>query len=113
MQSLVAQKRDHREAQIQQAIDILRQRLEALGLSHLEITGRPKHLYSIYQKMARQQKEFHEIFDVAAVRLMVRTHDECYRALAVVHDCFRPFRVGLKTILACRSPIAINPCIRW
>ena len=104
MQALVSQKRDHREAQIQKAIDILRQRLSALGLSHLEITGRPKHLYSIYQKMARQQKEFHEIFDVAAVRLLVRTHDECYRALAVVHDCFRPIPGRFKDYIGLPKP---------
>lgn len=104
MQALVAQKRDHREAQIQKAVDTLRERLSALGLSHLEISGRPKHLYSIYQKMIRQQKEFHEIFDVAALRLLVRTHDECYRALAVVHDCFRPIPGRFKDYIGLPKP---------
>ena len=104
MQALVDQKRDHREAQIHQAIEILRQRLDTIGLSHLEITGRPKHLYSIYQKMARQQKAFHEIFDVAAVRLLVHTHDECYRALAVVHDCFRPIPGRFKDYIGLPKP---------
>ncbi|WP_298614000.1 bifunctional (p)ppGpp synthetase/guanosine-3',5'-bis(diphosphate) 3'-pyrophosphohydrolase [uncultured Thermosynechococcus sp.] len=88
IQELVAEKRANREAQLQQAIQILYERLSGMGFGYLEISGRPKHLYSIYQKMMRQQKEFHEIYDVAGIRILVATKDECYRALAVVHDCF-------------------------
>lgn len=88
IQELVAEKRANREAQLQQAIQILYDRLSGMGFGYLEISGRPKHLYSIYQKMMRQQKEFHEIYDVAGIRILVATKDECYRALAVVHDCF-------------------------
>ncbi|ABW27522.1 RelA/SpoT family protein [Acaryochloris marina] len=90
MQQLVADKRTDREDHIEQAITILHDRLEPICSKHLEISGRPKHLFSISQKMERQQKEFHEIYDVAAVRVIVKTNEECYRALAVVHDCFRP-----------------------
>ena len=90
MQQLVADKRTDREDHIEQAITILHDRLEPICPNHLEISGRPKHLFSISQKMERQQKEFHEIYDVAAVRVIVKTNEECYRALAVVHDCFRP-----------------------
>lgn len=88
IQELVAEKRANREAQLQQAIQILQERLSGMGFGYLEISGRPKHLYSIYQKMMRQQKEFHEIYDIAGIRILVATKDECYRALAVVHDCF-------------------------
>lgn len=90
MQQLVADKRTDREEHIEQAITILHDRLEPICSNYLEISGRPKHLFSISQKMERQQKEFHEIYDVAAVRVIVKTNEECYRALAVVHDCFRP-----------------------
>ncbi|WP_448525861.1 RelA/SpoT family protein [Parathermosynechococcus lividus] len=88
IQELVAEKRADREAQLQAAISQLQDRLNDMGFGYLEISGRPKHLYSIYQKMKRQQKEFHEIYDVAGIRILVATKDECYRALAVVHDCF-------------------------
>jgi GTP diphosphokinase / guanosine-3',5'-bis(diphosphate) 3'-diphosphatase len=90
IQQLVAEKRTNREASLAEVTELLQRRLGALGLRHLELNGRPKHLYSIYQKMARQHKEFHEIFDIAAVRVIVQSNDECYRTLAVVHDCFRP-----------------------
>jgi GTP pyrophosphokinase len=90
MQQLVADKRADREEHIEQAIRILHNRLQPICPHYLEISGRPKHLFSIHQKMERQQKEFHEIFDVAALRVIVKTHEECYRALAVVHDSFRP-----------------------
>ncbi len=90
VQDLVAEKRGDRETRLSNLTAILRDRLEQVGVEVLELSGRPKHLYGIYQKMQRQQKEFHQIFDIAAVRIIVATNDECYRALAVVHDAFRP-----------------------
>jgi GTP pyrophosphokinase len=90
MQQLVSEKRTDREERLNKVAEILRDRLQHIGVQHSEISGRPKHLYGIYQKMQRQQKEFHEIYDVAAVRVIVQSNDECYRALAVVHDSFRP-----------------------
>jgi GTP diphosphokinase / guanosine-3',5'-bis(diphosphate) 3'-diphosphatase len=90
VQSLVAEKRADREARLASAVDILHQRLEQTNLHPIDVSGRPKHLFSIYRKMHRQQKEFHEIYDVAALRILVNTPDECYRALAVVHDVFKP-----------------------
>ncbi|NJK41568.1 MAG: bifunctional (p)ppGpp synthetase/guanosine-3',5'-bis(diphosphate) 3'-pyrophosphohydrolase [Acaryochloridaceae cyanobacterium SU_2_1] len=104
IQKFIAEKRADREQQVDQALQILVERLTALGLSHLEISGRPKHLYSIHQKMERQQKEFHEIYDVAAVRVIVKTHDECYRTLAVVHDCFRPIPGRFKDYIGLPKP---------
>jgi len=77
--------------------ETLKAGLEA-GIEYLDISGRPKHLYGIYQKM-QQQKEFHEIYDLAAIRILVKTNEECYRALAVVHDAFRPIQAGLRTTL--------------
>lgn len=90
VQELVAEKRTDREARLDTVLATLRSGLEQVGIHSLELSGRPKHLYGIYQKMQRQQKEFHQIFDIAAVRIIVENNDECYRALAVVHDAFRP-----------------------
>ena len=90
MQQLVSEKRTDREERLNKVAEILRDRLQQIGVQHAEISGRPKHLYGIYQKIQRQQKEFHEIYDVAAVRVIMQNNDECYRALAVVHDSFRP-----------------------
>ena len=87
---LVADKRSDREDRINGAVNLLKERLAQIGITPVEISGRPKHLYSIYRKMETQHKQFHEIYDVAAVRIITHAHDECYRSLAVVHDAFRP-----------------------
>jgi GTP diphosphokinase / guanosine-3',5'-bis(diphosphate) 3'-diphosphatase len=104
IQQLVAEKRTTREDNLADVLQTLQQRLEPLNLGHLELSGRPKHLYGIFQKMARQQKEFHEIFDVSAVRVIVQSNDECYRALAVVHDCFRPIPGRFKDYIGLPKP---------
>jgi GTP diphosphokinase / guanosine-3',5'-bis(diphosphate) 3'-diphosphatase len=104
MQRLVAERRSERENRLSNVADILRERLEAIEVHFLEISGRPKHLYGIYQKMQRQQKGFHEIFDIAALRLIVETNEECYRALAVVHDAFRPIPGRFKDYIGLPKP---------
>lgn len=104
MQQLVADKRTDREDHIDQAVTILRDRLQSICPRHLEISGRPKHLFSIHQKMERQHKGFHEIYDVAAIRVIVKTNEECYRALAVVHDCFRPIPGRFKDYIGLPKP---------
>ena len=104
MQQLVAEKRTNREARLEEVTQRLRDRLEPLHLQYLDVSGRPKHLYSIYQKMQRQQKEFHEIFDIAALRVIVHSNDECYRTLAVVHDCFRPIPGRFKDYIGLPKP---------
>jgi len=54
--------------------------------------------------MQRQQKEFHEIYDLAAIRILVKTNEECYRALAVVHDAFRPIPGRFKDYIGLPKP---------
>lgn len=90
MQTYVTEKRTDRETRLQQVAGLLRERLEQAGISVEEVSSRPKHLYGIYCKMERQKKDFNEIYDVAAVRLIVGKNEDCYRALAIVHDVFRP-----------------------
>ncbi len=104
MQELVAEKRADREARLSKVQEILRAGLEQAGIQCLDISGRPKHLYGIYQKMQRQQKEFHEIYDLAAMRIIVNTNEECYRALAVVHDAFRPIPGRFKDYIGLPKP---------
>ncbi|MBD2598330.1 bifunctional (p)ppGpp synthetase/guanosine-3',5'-bis(diphosphate) 3'-pyrophosphohydrolase [Nostoc spongiaeforme FACHB-130] len=104
MQQHVSEKRTAREEKLAKATDILRERLPQAGIRCLDISGRPKHLYSIYQKMQRQQKEFHEIYDLAALRIIVETNEECYRALAVVHDAFRPIPGRFKDYIGLPKP---------
>ena len=86
----IAVKRSDREKRLKVTLNLMKENLVSAGLKNFEITGRPKHLYGIWSKMERQQKQFHEIYDVAALRIIVENSDSCYRALAVVHDTFKP-----------------------
>src|ERR687885_1035668 len=104
MQQLVAERRTDRETRLSKVGEILRERMESTEIHCLEISGRPKHLYGIYQKMQRQQKGFHEIYDLAAMRLILQSKEDCYRALAVVHDAFRPIPGRFKDYIGLPKP---------
>ena len=85
----VARTRREREQDIEEVTSILQERLKQVGIEGM-IQGRPKHLYSIYQKMLRQDVDFSEIYDLTAIRIIVHTKDECYQALGIVHDLWVP-----------------------
>jgi GTP pyrophosphokinase len=89
---LLAAKREQRQEYISKASAQLQEHLAAAGI-HAEVTGRAKHIYSIYQKMqryAQQSKSFDQIYDLLALRVFVDTVAECYHALGVVHQLWRP-----------------------
>ncbi len=104
IQDLVAEKRIDRETHLNELADNLRDRLKDIGIRVFELSGRPKHLYGIYQKMQRQQKGYDEIYDVAAVRIIVEANEDCYRALAIVHDMFRPIPGRFKDYIGLPKP---------
>jgi GTP pyrophosphokinase len=86
---LLDTRRVGRESYVERAIDILRPELERQGIQ-AELSGRPKHLYSIWKKMQRKGAEFGEIYDVYAIRILVDDVRDCYAALGVVHSLWRP-----------------------
>ncbi len=104
VQQQVATKRSEREERLGATVQLLRDRLAAAGLQDCEVSGRPKHLYGIWSKMQRQQKAFHEIYDVAALRILCPSVECCYRALAVVHDIFRPIPGRFKDYIGLPKP---------
>ena len=104
IQKQVATKRSDREERLGVTVQLLRDRLAAAGLHNCEVSGRPKHLYGIWSKMQRQQKAFHEIIDVAALRILCPNLEGCYRALAVVHDTFRPIPGRFKDYIGLPKP---------
>jgi GTP pyrophosphokinase len=104
IKGLIAERRKDREARIENVVKIINQRLEKLHIKPVEVKGRPKHLYGIYRKMELQNKEFEQIYDMAGVRIIVNTNDECYRALAVVHDAFRPIPGRFKDYIGLPKP---------
>ncbi|MCL5676454.1 MAG: bifunctional (p)ppGpp synthetase/guanosine-3',5'-bis(diphosphate) 3'-pyrophosphohydrolase [Firmicutes bacterium] len=85
----VAKKRAEREAYLKNVMDVLRSRLEGVGIKG-RIYGRPKHFYSIYRKMFLQGRDFEDIYDLVAVRVIVDSVRDCYGALGVVHTLWRP-----------------------
>ncbi len=100
----VATKRSEREERLAVTVTLLKERLAAAGLADCDVSGRPKHLYGIWSKMQHQQKAFHEIFDVAALRILTPNLESCYRALAVVHDTFRPIPGRFKDYIGLPKP---------
>ncbi|MGI8703416.1 MAG: RelA/SpoT family protein [Candidatus Limnocylindrales bacterium] len=82
-------RRRARETYVERAVETLRKELAAAGIT-AELSGRPKHLSSIFRKMERKAAGFNEIYDVYAVRLLVDELKDCYAALGVVHSLWRP-----------------------
>ncbi len=99
MAQLVAMKRREREAWLSETIHFLDRRLAEAEVE-ARVIGRPKHLYSIYQKMAHQGKDFDEVMDVLAVRIVTQTVAACYNALGVVHHVWPPVPGRFKDYIA-------------
>src|SRR6185295_16347719 len=86
---MLDQKRVEREQYIANAMDVLGRKLREVGVKG-EITGRPKHIYSIWIKMRAKQLDFSDVHDVRALRVIVPTPGDCYSVLGVVHDLWEP-----------------------
>jgi GTP pyrophosphokinase len=99
VQKMVAESREAREAYLKQVIDELETELAAIGVE-ADISGRPKHLYSIYQKMSQKGKDFNEIYDLIALRVLVDSVKDCYGALGTVHSIWKPVPGRFKDYVA-------------
>jgi GTP pyrophosphokinase len=86
---MLDEKRREREQYIRQTIAVLSRELAAAGVAG-EITGRPKHIYSIWNKMRTKSLDFSQLYDVRAVRVIVPETKDCYTALGVVHNLWQP-----------------------
>ncbi|MGB1237308.1 MAG: bifunctional GTP diphosphokinase/guanosine-3',5'-bis pyrophosphate 3'-pyrophosphohydrolase [Pseudomonadales bacterium] len=95
----VAKARGQRKDLITTIESSMKQRLEQEGLKG-EVFGREKHLYSIYMKMKTQRKQFVDIMDVFAFRIVVDTVDDCYRVLGAVHNLYKPVHGRFKDYIA-------------
>ncbi|MCL5735655.1 MAG: bifunctional (p)ppGpp synthetase/guanosine-3',5'-bis(diphosphate) 3'-pyrophosphohydrolase [Actinobacteria bacterium] len=99
VQRMVAQRRADREADMEQARAILNKELLNVGIQ-AEIAGRTKHFYSIYDKMVRRGKEFNEIYDLTALRVLVSSVKDCYAALGIIHSIWKPLPGRFKDYVA-------------
>ncbi|MGI6368459.1 MAG: RelA/SpoT family protein [Anaerolineae bacterium] len=86
---LVAEQRAQRSAYLERAISVVRKRLDRDGL-HYRITGRSKHLYSVWQKMQEKDRSFEQIYDLHGIRIILNRELDCYHALGIIHSLWRP-----------------------
>jgi GTP diphosphokinase / guanosine-3',5'-bis(diphosphate) 3'-diphosphatase len=96
---LVAQQRDDRERYVNEAGDYLRSELGEVGIA-AEISGRAKHFYSIYSKMTKKGREFNEIYDLTAMRVIVGSVKDTYGAVGVIHSLWKPLPGRFKDYIA-------------
>ncbi len=96
---LVAQQRAERESFVEEAGGFLAAELEKVGID-AEIAGRAKHFYSIYTKMTKKGREFNEIFDLTAMRVIVGSVKDCYGAIGVIHSLWKPLPGRFKDYVA-------------
>src|SRR5438477_734784 len=97
--SRIARKRGERESLVNDLREILARELEKVGIQ-ADITGRPKHIYSVWQKMIRESKDFSEIYDLSAIRVHVESVRDCYGVLGVVHSLWKPMPGRFKDYVA-------------
>jgi len=96
----VATRRVEREKSIAQLKEPLESHLRKAAIADVEVTGRPKHLWSIYKKMKKWDKPYEEIYDLLAIRVLVNGVPDCYHALGVIHDQFTPLQERIKDYIA-------------
>ncbi|MEJ5254663.1 MAG: bifunctional (p)ppGpp synthetase/guanosine-3',5'-bis(diphosphate) 3'-pyrophosphohydrolase [Acidimicrobiales bacterium] len=96
---MVATRTPEREIYLFQVVEEVRERLKELGI-RAEVTGRPKHYWSIYEKMVVKGKEFDDIFDLVGIRVLVDTVKDCYAALGSIHATWKPVQGRFKDYIA-------------
>ena len=104
IKTMVAERRADREGHVAEAADVLRRELEKVDIP-VDIAGRAKHFYSIYDKMARKGREFNEIYDLTAMRVIVERNGEegtrdCYGSLGLIHSLWKPMPGRFKDYIA-------------
>jgi GTP pyrophosphokinase len=99
IKTLVSQQRDDRERYVNAAGDYLAKELTEVGIS-AEISGRAKHFYSIYSKMTNKGREFNEIYDLTAMRVIVDSVKDCYGTVGVIHSLWKPLPGRFKDFVA-------------
>ncbi|CAA9551078.1 MAG: Guanosine-3',5'-bis(diphosphate) 3'-pyrophosphohydrolase / GTP pyrophosphokinase, (p)ppGpp synthetase II [uncultured Thermoleophilia bacterium] len=99
IEAMVNERRVDREHFVAEAGTVLRRDLDKVGITS-QISGRAKHFYSIFEKMSRRGKEFNEIYDLTAMRVLVGSDKDCYGAIGVIHSLWKPMPGRFKDYVA-------------
>lgn len=99
LSSAVKQARGNRRELLEKVQQDIRQRIQQAGIA-AEVSGREKHLYSIYRKMKNKELMFNDVMDIYAFRVVVDSIDNCYRTLGVMHNLFKPIESRFKDYIA-------------
>jgi len=100
----VKDKYEEREEYIKKIVPIVKKELKKEGIKFIEINSRAKHYYSLYQKLKRYNDDLDKIYDLVALRIIVKNVEECYRALGIIHEIWKPLPGRIKDYISQPKP---------